>query len=195
MKFFLTALILTSVFFKSSAQIITYDNFKSLIPHLQKEDWKTAFEESSKLIKSTEKDTSDFKAIVVYINILSAAGMVTKKEMTFKQLEKAILNFKGQKIIMSAHPITIKDGALNQTKFSVSDTTNEAFTAATNDKGTNILCFEKFLFKEKITLDEFSEKSFVRCGGILEKIETNPNKSVVWILRLTVKEAFARKTN
>lgn len=57
------------------------------------------------------------------------------------------------------------------------------------------MCFEKFIFKDKINLDNFSEKSFVRCGGILEKIEMNPNKSLIWVLRLTVTDAFARNAN
>jgi hypothetical protein len=35
--------------------------------------------------------------------------------------------------------------------------------------------------------------SFVRCGGTLEKIEFNPNQSKIWIMRLTVSDAFIRK--
>ena len=89
----------------------------------------------------------------------------------------------------SAHALS----ALKQIKFDVSDTTNEALVTATNSKGTNILCFERFLFKDKINPDDFPDKTLVRCGGTLEKIETNPNKSMIWILRLTIKDAFARK--
>ena len=121
--------------------------------------------------------------------------MVTENQMTYKELEKNVLKFQGQKIIMSAHPVTTKDGALRQLKFEVTDSTNTAFTSATNSAGENILCFEKFIFKDKINIDDFPEKSFVRCGGTLEKIETNPSKSLIWILRLTVTDAFARKTN
>lgn len=194
MKCFLTTLLFVFGILKSYGQTVTYDDFRSLIPYLQKEEWKPAFEESSKLLQSAEKDTSEFKAIVLYINIFSAAGMVTEGKMTYDKLEKNIMRHKGQKIIMSAHPVTTRDGALGQTKFTISDTANEAFTAATNAKGINILCFEKFLLKDKIDLTEFPDRSFVRCGGTLEKIETNPNKSLIWILRLTVKEAFARRT-
>lgn len=193
-KILITAILCCGLI-QSYGQTLTYDDFKSLIPYLKTEDWKSAFKESSKLLKSADKDTSEFHAIILYINIFSAAGMVTEEQMTYKELEKNVMKYQGQKIIMSAHPVTTKDGALGQLKFEVNDSTNTAFTSATNSKGVNILCFEKFIFKDEINLDDFPEKSFVRCGGTLEKIETNPNKSMIWILRLTVKEAFARKTN
>lgn len=180
---------------QSYGQSITYEDFKSLIPYLRTEDWKTAFKESSKLLQTADKDTSDFKAIVLYINIYSAAGMVSAGQMTYKELEKNVVKFQGQKIVMSAHPVAHDNGgALNATYLTVNDTTNEAFTTATNSKETNILCFEKFYIKDKIIPEDF-QTSAVRCGGTLEKIELNPNKSMVWILRLTVKDAFARKAN
>jgi hypothetical protein len=195
MKKILTIAIVFLGLNQSFGQTLSYDDFKSLIPYLKTEDWKSAFKESGKLLKSADKDTSEFHAIILYINIFSAAGMVSENQMTYKEIEKNVMKFQGQKIMMSAHPVTTKDGALSQIKFDVSDSTNAAFTSATNSKGANILCFEKFTFKDKINLDDFPEKSFVRCGGTLQKIETNPNKSLIWVLRLTVIDAFARKTN
>lgn len=191
----LTILLLFSGLYRSYGQTLTYDDFKSLIPYLKAEDWESSFKESSRFLKSAKRDTSDFHAIILYINIFSAAGMVTKSQMTYMELEKNIMKFQGQKIIMSGHPVTTKDGALRQVKFDVTDSTNSAFTSATNSEGSSIFCFEKFIFKNKITLDDFPERSFVRCGGTLEKIEFNPNKSLIWILRLTVTNAFVRKTS
>lgn len=194
MKNIIIALLLFGTY-SSKAQTVSYEDFKSLIPSLQKEDWKTAFEQSSRLIESAENDTSDYKAIVIYINIFSAAGMVAEGTMTYSQLERHIMKFQGQKIIMSAHPVTKRDGALRQTQFEISNTKDKAYTTSTNAKGTNILCFEVFEFSDKINLEDFPEKSFVRCGGTLDKIELNPNRSLVWIVRLKVKDAFARKPN
>lgn len=94
---------------------------------------------------------------------------------------------------MPAQPVTTKSGSLNQVKFEVNDSTNKAFIAATNSKGINILCFENFAFQDKINPNDFPEKSLVRCGGTLEKIETNPNQSLIWILRLSIDNAFVRK--
>ncbi|MBP5995188.1 MAG: hypothetical protein KA736_05750 [Crocinitomicaceae bacterium] len=38
----------------------------------------------------------------------------------------------------------------------------------------------------------FKEKSFIRCGRILQGIGFNPNESKIWIMRLTVTDAFVR---
>ncbi len=40
----------------------------------------------------------------------------------------------------------------------------------------------------------FKEKTVIRCGGILQGIEFNPNESTIWIMRLTVTNAFVRST-
>ncbi|MBK6901469.1 MAG: hypothetical protein IPH04_01310 [Saprospirales bacterium] len=164
-------------------QAITYDDFRSLIPYLKTEDWESVFNQSSKLLRFADNDTSELKAIVLYINIFSAAGMVTEGQMTYEELELKVMKFQGAKIIMAGHPVSkMKGNTIRQTYFSSTATTNEAFTTATNLKETSILCFEKFYFNEKINPDDFKD-SFVRCGGTLEKIETNPNKSPTWVLR------------
>lgn len=193
-KIFMTLILFLGIC-QSYGQTLTHEDFVSLIPALKEENWKLAFKESTKLLKRSEKDTTEFHSIILYINIFSASGMVSEGQMSYEDLEKNIMKFQGQKVIMPAHPVTTRDGALSQIKFEVNDSTNEAFTSATNAKGTNILCFEKFLFNEKIKLSDFPEKSFVRCGGTIDKIETNPNKSKIWILRLRIKDAFARKAN
>ena len=63
-------------------QVISYDDFKTVIPFLQKEDFKGAFEKTSQLLNATEYDSSDLRGIVNYMNIFSAAGMVTLDQMT-----------------------------------------------------------------------------------------------------------------
>jgi hypothetical protein len=195
MKKTIAFLILFWFLFQAFSQNLTYDNFKSLIPYLKVEDWKSAYIKSSKLLKSSENDTSEFRAIIVYINIYSAAGMVSQKQMSYKTLEKNIMKFKGQKIIMSAHPVTSKEGAFNQVKFEITDSTNAAVTTVSNSSGTSIFCFEKFIFKDSVNTQDYPERSFVRCGGTLENIELNPNQSLFWIVRLTVSDAFVRKSN
>jgi len=190
--------ILILTFFISASGIfcqkVSYEDFKSLIPYLQTENWKRAYKTSSKLLLSADNDTSDLKGIILYMNIYSAAGLVTQGKMTYKELEKNIMKFQGQKIVMPSHPISNNDGSLNCLKFSVTDSTNEASTATTNKGGLNILCFEYFYFKEKQNPEIFGN-SMVRCGGILDKIELNPNKSKIWIIRLRISDAFARTTD
>ena len=65
-----------------------------------------------------------------------------------------------------------------------------AFTATANQAETSILCMEHFKLR-KASLP-FKEKTVVRCGGILQGIEFNPNESTIWIMRLKVTNAFVR---
>ncbi len=60
MKKALTLLILFIGINQSFGQDLSYDDFKSLIPYLKAEDWKSAFNESSKLLKSTQGTLLNF---------------------------------------------------------------------------------------------------------------------------------------
>jgi len=139
-KIFMTLILFLGIC-QSYGQTLTHEDFVSLIPALKEENWKSAFKESTKLLKRSEKDTTEFHSIILYINIFSASGMVSEGQMSYEDLEKNIMKFQGQKVIMPAHPVTTRDGALSQIKFEVNDSTNEAFTSATNAKGTNSLLF------------------------------------------------------
>lgn len=193
MKKFVFAILFLAGIHLSYGQALTQADCDRLAPYLNKEDWKSAFKESSKLLKANETDSSDFHAMILYINLISAAGMVTETQMSFKELEKMVSKYEGQRIIMMARPVTTRDGVLGKTKFSASETSYEAFTSVTNSKKLNILSFEKFIIKDRININELQDTT-VNCGGILEKIETNPSMSINWVLRITVKDAFVRKT-
>ncbi len=190
LSLFIAFLVLFTSF---KSQQLTYHDFKSLLPALNQEDWKSAYKASGKLLASAENDTSEMHALVVYIHLYAGAGLVAQRQMSYKKLKKDVFCYLGQKIIMPAHPISNKDGALNQTKLECNDTLSTGFCAAANKAGSTILCFEKFDFKEKMCPDAFPARTMVRCGGKLESIELNPNQSALWVLRLRVVEAFVRE--
>ncbi|KRT16926.1 hypothetical protein ASU31_04365 [Pedobacter ginsenosidimutans] len=144
MKICFSIIILTLCFLSTKAQTLSYEDFKKLIPLLEKEDWRNAYQQSEKLLISSKTDTSDFRAIILYANILSAAGMVTENSMSYKEIEKNLMKYKGQKIIFSSHPITEKEGSLNCVQFSDPKLAASAFITATN--GVSIFCVLKKLF-------------------------------------------------
>lgn len=177
----------------AKTQTITYDDFREVIPFLQKEDFKEAFEKTRQLLTSTQNDSSDLRGIVTYMNIYSAAGMVTKDQMTHAELQKIASQFMGQRVVMSGHPyVDSSSNAFNSVKFITKDGVLQGATSTANKAGTNILCFEYFKFADKINPSDFVGKT-VRCGGVLESIEVNPNNSKLWICRLHVMNAFARE--
>ncbi len=177
------------------AQTLTGDDLGLMVPSLKSEDWESVHTTAAGLLdQHGREDTSWARAALLYMNLYAAAGMVTEDKMSFDELAQKAKKFEGQYIRMPGHPVTTKDGALSQIKFTVTDSTAEAFTAAANDMGTNILCFERFYLKNKINPDEFPPRSFAGCAGILQKAEINPRKSKIWILRLTISDAVVRKT-
>src|ERR1700744_5202765 len=89
----------------SHAQVITYDDFKSVIPLIQKEDFKGTFDKTKHLLDSTQNDYSDLRGIITYMNILSSAGMVTKDQMTYDDFLTNANSFIGQRLLMSSHPV------------------------------------------------------------------------------------------
>ena len=176
----------------SFGQVITYDDFRSVIPFIQKEDFKGAFDETSQLLSSTQNDSSDLRGIVTYMNIFSAAGMVSVNQMTHADFLKNANKFIGQRLVMSAHPcIDSASRAFNALKFETKDGKIQGTTTSTNSTNTSILCFEYFKYPDPINPSEFIGKN-VRCGGTLASVEVNPNGSTVWISRLHIENAFAR---
>ncbi len=130
-------------------------------------------------------------AMMVYIRLFSGAGLVSEHKLSYKKLEEAVRPFIGQHVLMAAHPfVNGQGGGLNTTYVDKESSTWIAFTAAANHDGTSILCMEHMELK-KAPLP-FKEKIVVRCGGILQGIEFNPNESTIWIMRLTMTDAFVR---
>jgi hypothetical protein len=174
------------------AQVITHDDFKGVVPYLQREDFKGAFEKTNQLLSSTQNDSSDIRGIVTYMNIFSAAGMVSTNQMTHDEYSKNVNRHIGQRLVMPAHPC-IDSAALgyNSLKFVMHNGILKGMTITANQSKTTILFFEYFVYKEPVNPSRYIGKN-VRCGGILESVEVNPNKSNIWISRIYIRDAFAR---
>ncbi|MGN6420068.1 MAG: hypothetical protein ACTHMC_21355 [Pseudobacter sp.] len=193
MKFILILFLPLLVTSASYGQVITYDEFKTVIPFLQKEDFKGAFDKTSNLLSNTQNDSSDLRGIVTYMNIFSAAGMVSLDQMTHAEFLKNANQYVGQRLVMSAHPcVDSSSQDFNSLKFVNKEGELRGMTITSNNKKTNILCFEYFKYADPINPSELIGKN-IRCGGKLASVEVNPNKSSIWISRLHIENAFARE--
>lgn len=176
-----TFLLLFALCFRmiGAGQVISYDDFKGVIPFLQKEDFKNAFEKTRQLLNNTENDSSDLRGLVAYMNIFSAAGMVTLDQMTHKQFLENAEKFVGQRLVMPAHPcIDSASQGFTSLKFVTVKGQLQGTTVVANSKKTSILCFEYFAYLDPPNPTAFIGKN-VRCGGTLERVEVNPNGSKV----------------
>ncbi|SKC86944.1 hypothetical protein [Ohtaekwangia koreensis] len=175
-----------------SAQVISHGDFQMVVPFLQQEDFKGAFEKTNQLLTTTKNDSSDVRGIVTYMNIFSAAGMVTLDQMTFEDFQTNANKYIGHRLVMPAHPC-IDSTALgyNTLKFVMHNGLLKGMTTTANKSKSTILCFEYFVYAEPVNPSQLLGRT-VRCGGILESVEINPNKSKIWISRLHIRNAFAR---
>lgn len=193
MKFLLNLCAILIISASSYGQEISYDDFRSVIPFLQNEDFKGAFDRTSQLLKSTQNDSSDLHGIVIYMNIFSAAGMATLDLMTHSEFAKIVNSYVGQRLVMSAHPcVDSASQGFNSLKFVTENGQLMGTTITANKKGTNILCFEYFKYADQVNPKDFIGKN-IRCGGTLKSVEVNPNNSKIWISRLHIEDAFARE--
>ena len=141
-------------------------------------------------MQSSDKDSSGLRGIVTYINIWSSAGMVSTGKMTYEDFEKNEKKYIGQWIVMPGHPCVDSLASVrNSLKFGIRDGVLIASTVAINQDGTSILCFEYFKFHDAVNPADWIGKD-VRTGGILRSVDTNPNKSTIWICRIHVEDAF-----
>ena len=191
-KFLIVLFLINNV--SSFAQELTYDDFKSIIPFLKTEDYKGAFNRSEELLSTSKNDTTDIRAQISYMNIYSSAGMVTLKQMNHKEFEKNLKKFIGKKLKMPGHPCldSVAKAPFNSFQFIKNKKgQQQGYTMVANKEKINILLFEYYNFKEEYNPNEFIGNN-IRCSGILESYEVNPNKSLIWIGRLHISNAIVR---
>jgi len=175
----------------ASAQQISYDDFRSVIPFLVQEDYKSAFQKTSQLLDAAASDTSQFYAMVAYMHIYAAAGMVTLDLISHGAFKTAASRFIGKRLVMPGHPcVDSTQQAFNSLKFITEKGMPQGLTITANQKKTNILLFEYIQFSGPLDPADYIN-SQVRCRGILQSVEINPNESKIWIGRIRLNAAVA----
>jgi hypothetical protein len=189
MRLFFTLLITFIFTTFISGQVVTYEDFKSIIPLIQKEKFKDAFQKTNDLLNNTKNDSSDLRGIVAYMNIFAAAGMVTLDQMTLDEFSMNTKKMVGQKIVMAGHPcVDSTKNSFNCVTFLKKEGQLQGFSMEANAKKINILCFEYFKFKMAVNPSDYVGKN-VRCKGILDSFEVNPSPLKTWITRLHISDA------
>lgn len=177
----------------SFSQKIPKTEWDSLLRTVGQENFRSSAVQAEKyLLLFTKDDRSLEKALLVYIDIFSHSGMVSLKQETFDELKQHIEPYNGQQAVLPGFPVSLTETPdFNKIHLYDTDTTT-GFVAASNAKADAVLCFCFFTFKKKLNTIEFLGRS-VEAGGTIEKIEVNPKKSLDWILRLTLKNAYIFK--
>lgn len=165
-----------------------------LFDHLEKGKSKAAHKLSLKLLSNYESDTTYMMGIVRYAFLHSGAALIASRKMKYSKLKSQVPLVEGKFIAMAGHPSTTDTTKVhfNTNIFKSQNGKVTCFSTSTNNTATTIYAFEMFDFKDNFDIDELNGK-VIRCAGVLEKVELNPNESILWIMKLHVKDAILRE--
>ena len=165
----------------------------NLINAVQSENWgKSALLASGYLTKIRNENNKKQIARLRYILLYALAGKIVEASFANKkpeeaktriELEKAANGFLEKEFFMPSREVSEDcQSKLNYVCRSKQQE-NVLRVTATNKTGTAIYSFEYVRLKENFSLLKNVGKQVI-LNGILNKIEFNPNKSNVWIMRL-----------
>lgn len=161
-----------------------------LLSQLEAKDYKDAHKTASELITKFNQDSSYIMGIVRYGFLYSGAALISDGKMKYEDLQVHAAKLEGQLIRMAVHPSSIDtaNAVWNSNVFYNTETGTHCKTVSTNEDGTSIYFFEDFQFDMLLEPAKLNGK-LTRCGGLLDKIEFNPNGSTIWIMRLHISNA------
>lgn len=168
-------------------------DWKNLIDAVQVENWgKSRSMASEYLAKIKAENDKKQMARLRYILLYALAGKVDESSVNGKkseetlarvELEKTANGFLGKEFFMPSREVSTDcAGKLNYVCAS-GEQKNVLRVTATGQAGTAIYSFEYVRLKESFSVKKNVGKGAV-LGGVLKRIEFNPNKSNVWIMRL-----------
>lgn len=196
MKLMSAILILFSLFINIHAQKteqakeLTDAQWNALFSALQEENWKEAFDLSSKYLEELKNDDAAKSiANLRYMMIYSAAGSVSVRKLSYDDLEKLLPKVSGKKIATPFHPLGIncRPPMFNYICKPI-EGEYDASSTVTNRQATSILAFEYTKLAKKFDIEKHKEK-LATVVGTVDKIVPNPNKSTLVILRIYIKDA------
>jgi len=172
---------------------ISDDDWRLLIDAVQVENWgKSASLAVGYLTKIKTENSKKQIARLRYILLYALAGKTVEASFADKkleetkariQLEKAANEFLGKEFFMPSREVSLDCGDKLNYVCRSKQQRNVLRVTATNHMATAIYSFEYVRLKENFNTTQNAGKEVI-LSGILNKIEFNPTKSNVWIMRL-----------
>jgi hypothetical protein len=164
----------------------------TILVSLQKRDYKSAFKITSRLLDEHRNDSLKLKPVLIYMNILSAAGLVSENKSTHSKFLSIANQFVGQNI--ESLPYKCVDSSVitfGSFKFHMNQNGTYGEVVSSNPDATSIFIFEKYFFTETFSKNDYIGK-YIIAAGTLDSIEINENLSTIWISRMSVKNTILR---
>ena len=177
---------------KAIAEIPETD-WRTLVDAVQSENWeKSASLANAYLTKIKTENNKKQIARLRYILLYALAGKIVEASLANKKAEEAKARIELVKtangflekdfFMPSREVLDNCDGRLNYVCRSKQQA-NVLRVTTTSQAGTAILSFEYLRLKQNFSITENIGKEVI-LSGVLRKIQFNPNRSNVWIMRL-----------
>lgn len=177
---------------KTIAEVPDAD-WRDLVDAVQSENWEKSAQLASEYLTKVKAENNKKQiARLRYILLYALAGKIVETSFAGKkaeeakarvELEKAANEFLGKEFFMPSREVSDDcEGRLNYICRSKQQA-NVLRVTTTNQAGTAIHSFEYLRLKQNFSIAENIGKEVI-LSGVLRKIEFNPNKSNVWIMRL-----------
>jgi hypothetical protein len=164
-----------------------------LVDAVQSENWENSTSMANGYLTKIKTENNKKQiARLRYILLYALAGKIVEASFAGKkaeeaearvELEKAANEFLGKEFFMPSRKVSDDcEGRLNYVCRSKQQA-NVLRVTTTNQAGTAIHSFEYLRLKQNFSIAENIGKEVI-LSGVLRKIEFNPNKSNVWIMRL-----------
>jgi len=176
---------------------ITANELNKVFQPIKENDWAKVEQAAFQLINRQSPGQRYMIARLRYIYFISLAIQLENNKLTVAQLKDKLKVLEEKLIIQPWHPVKAKASPCFNKICASEDNPAVLVTTQANDKATQIYSFEYFDTGAPIDISSF-DGAHARLGGILHKIEINPNlfkklnsnTEVAWYLRLRFRDGF-----
>jgi hypothetical protein len=156
------------------------------------ENWETASSLAAQNLQKLKIDNSKKQlAQLRYIYLYSLAGKVSEGKMAFAELERVANTFIGQEFLLVGRQLLADCNTKVNYICAAKDNERVLRVTATNRAGTAIHLFEYVVLNESFDVRANSEK-VAFLGGNLKKIESNPYKPELKVMRLIFDKGYVK---
>ncbi|MES2487822.1 MAG: hypothetical protein V4581_17980 [Bacteroidota bacterium] len=168
-----TALLFAPFCHAQKENILTEEDWNSIIPYLIEEDWVNAEKISGALLKrfKGEDEMLDEAGIIRYMYINSIGGLVGNKDIEKDEALKRLKGFEG-KVIVTPFNAYKKGGMFNY--LTISEDGKNWSKCVANESATVIHIFETFEMDDKLLIDNAAkyEGKNMRMIALIKEIKT-----------------------
>ncbi len=181
----------------ADTQTITSGDLDRVFNAIEHDKWRVAEQETVPLIQRDVQAQRHLIARLRYVYLVSIAVQLERRELKYADLKKKLSLVEGRLVIQPWHPVKAHGDACFNLICADKDKPSTLRTAQTNPDATQIYSFDYVDVGSPVDISSYDGQN-ARLGGILDRVEVNPNLAqaqkvgagVTWFFRLFIKDGF-----